>query len=174
MQKNVLKMDITPIANVSIDRTKMKILRCDELKKQTIHPFSLTYLALGALLKNNLSVRDSENQVQKLKHLFETNMYKKLLQNMKYNVDENEYNLEIIDEVHVEYLKYWVNIENAFSIYKFLSIKKEERSFGGISTVRMWCSKCRLFYMRCTEDGYLCSELQRTENAHYSSCESCL
>lgn len=44
---------------------------CSELKKETIRPFSLQYLALGAILGNNRFVEDNRNELQINKHLFE-------------------------------------------------------------------------------------------------------
>lgn len=154
-----------------------QIFQCDDLKKITITPFSLQYLALGAVLKKNLDVDDNKNELQneENKHLFETHSFKNFLQNAKYNTELDEKCTNIINEGQtVEFKNYWIRVKSGDYIYRYLSENKKEirKSDPDIITIRPWCNECRFFLVHCVEGTLECEEFQRTEYAHYSDCQS--
>lgn len=164
-------MDIVK-ASIDFLTTPLPRHSCNEFKKETIRPFSLQYLALGAVLGNNLDINDSsKNELLTNKHLFETDSYKKLLQNAPYNVFEDKHCLEFNETVRYERVKRWICLCDGANIYRYILRKQTERC-SGYTIVRPWC-KCKsaTFKSRCVEDTYYCTEYERIENAHYSSCD---
>lgn len=155
-----------------IKETPLSTLSCEELKKEPIRPFSLQYLALSAVLGNNHFVEDNQNELQTNKHLFETDLYKKLLQNTAYNTTEDEHCLEFIDTVRYERVKRWFDLCTADRIYQYLLRKQKDRCCLDYKVIRPWC-KCKIatFKTYCVEDTYYCTEYERLANAHYSSCD---
>lgn len=155
--------------------------RCCDLQKLTIRPFSLQYLALRALLNHLSSIENSREEIEKFRHLFDTETYDRMLQNTKYNVDKNFF-IQNIGEFEIKKLYIRYHIESADFIFRRLLINRtfaNRKLEDEIETVRLWCI-CKTIYPHycCKNCGIGGShpcfyrEHLRLENAHYSYCEN--
>lgn len=70
-------------------------------------------------------------------------------------------------------MRRWIKLRTADRIYKYLLRKEKDRScLDNSKVIRPWC-ECKIVAAKayCVEDTYYCTEYERLENAHYSSCD---
>lgn len=149
---------------------------CNELEKRTIRPFTLQYLALGVVLNSSRHADDDKNQLIIYRHLFEGDVFRRFLENFKYNVLSNKTRVESNGLLYFVRRKLFSKLVCADILYNYLSQSirvRNEHFFGLIQTVDPWCKchvhvYCSLMYVKCE---YGCTEKTRLLNAHYSHCD---
>lgn len=139
---------------------KFELETCIELGKRTIRPYSLQYLALGVVLNSNREVDDEKNELILYKHLFEGDVFTKLLTNLRYNILANNSNSKSVRADHL------------FNHFSEKQLERRKFFQEMIETVNPWCS-CHHRYLcihilSICKDG--CPEKNRLLTAHYSDC----
>lgn len=137
-------------------------IKCEENNSKSIRPFSLKYLAMGALFyKIKRENDDNLNEIKKNKYLFLTVFNNELYRNLSYIVYECEllFKKNCIQELRVDQL---------VSHFLHNQSNSNRNSSDMIQKVQPWCicqsNDCEICFDNCNAE-------KRVKNGHYTDCK---
>lgn len=129
-----------------------KCRKCEKFRNHPLRPFTLEYLALATVLRNNICRHDKPNEIQQNPEIFKNKKYTKRWKKWHYDVFKSLYFNP------VPYIVYWLS----------QTVEVRDSHDFQMATAKPFC-RCQ--EIGCIECLYSCYDGLRRQYSHTKKCK---